>query len=256
MNWLNLNVQTLDSEQFLGSDPVDRATWLCLLRYSIGQENSGVVSDCKEWTDRKWQQLVRITKKEASRKCDLWSWEGDVLTVWGYPEEKEAEIKRLRDIGKQTSEAKRAAAKANGAKGGRPKNNPPENPTQTQQETQQETHGKPIERKGSRKEVEVEVISQSAGGHETPNLDSVKAYAQSAPVPISEACAIAFHDTQEAHGWITKHGHSIADWRAALRRYASLWNENEKSKSPPKTEHRQAKASTEYPEPKSKLPRL
>jgi ABC-type uncharacterized transport system fused permease/ATPase subunit len=87
----------------------------------------------------------------------------------------------------------------------------------------------------------------------------VTAYAASAPVPITDACAVAFHDSQQAAGWITKHGHSIADWRAALRRYASMWNENEKSKPGPsghKPDHRQSKAATEYPEPKPKLPRL
>lgn len=63
-----------------------------------------------------------------------------------------------------------------------------------------------------------------------PTLEEVKRYASSAPVPISPECAVAFHDTQEAEGWITRNGHPIADWRAALRRYASRWNEVEKSK--------------------------
>lgn len=156
MNWLNLNIQTLDSENFLGSEPTDRATWLCLLRYCIGQENGGIIEDSREWGDRKWQQLVRVTKKEALRECELWEWEGEALIVWGYPGDKEAEIKHLRAIGKQTSEAKKNAAKANGAKGGRPTRNPTENPTETQQETQTE----PIERKG--KEIEVEE-RESAG---------------------------------------------------------------------------------------------
>jgi hypothetical protein len=148
MNWLNLNIQTLDSENFLGSEPIDRATWLCLQRFCIGQENSGIIPDCRDWADRKWQQLVRITKKEVSRVCDLWSWDGNSLIVWAYPLDKEAEIQHLREIGRSTSSAKRDAAKANGSKGGRPKNNPTENPT----ETEQETHAEPIERKGSRKE--------------------------------------------------------------------------------------------------------
>ena len=39
MNWLNLSIQTLDSENFLGSDPVERATWLCLLRYCNNWKN-------------------------------------------------------------------------------------------------------------------------------------------------------------------------------------------------------------------------
>lgn len=110
MNWINLNIQTLDSENFLGSEPVDRATWLCLLRYCIGQENGGIITDCLDWGDRKWQQLVRVTKKEATRQCDLWSWDGKTLIVWGYPVEKEDEIQQ-----------KRERAKTNGALGGRPR---------------------------------------------------------------------------------------------------------------------------------------
>ena len=65
-----------------------------------------------------------------------------------------------------------------------------------------------------------------------PTMDEVKRYAASAPVPISAECAVAFHDTQQAEGWITRNGHPIADWRAALRRYASRWNEIEKTKVP------------------------
>lgn len=109
-----------------------------------------------------------------------------------------------------------------------------------------------------RREEKIEEVSitQSGRAHEIPTVEQAKGYAASAPVPISEACAVAFHDTQQAAGWITKHGHSIADWRAALRRYASLWNENEKAKPGTKPEHRQTKAATEYPEPKTKLPRL
>lgn len=65
-----------------------------------------------------------------------------------------------------------------------------------------------------------------------PSVDEVKRYSASAPVPISVQCAIAFHDTQEMQGWVTNQGHPIADWRAALRRYASRWNEHEKGKGP------------------------
>jgi len=141
MNWLNLNVQTLDSENFLGSDPTDRATWLCLLRYCIGQENSGIISDCKEWADRKWQQLVRVTKKEAERACGLWEWDGESLVVWGYPSEKEDEVKTNR---------------ANGSRGGRPRkakqNHPVSNRETTRfdiAETERKEKGKEIEKEES-----------------------------------------------------------------------------------------------------------
>jgi len=109
MEWLNLHASFLDSPAFIGSDPTDRATWLCLLRYCIGQENSGVISDAGAWSDRKWQQLVRVTMREAKRDCALWKWDGDTITVAGYPVEKERMVKE-----------KRETARRNGIRGGRP----------------------------------------------------------------------------------------------------------------------------------------
>lgn len=119
MNWLNIETKTLDAENFIGSEPTDRGTWLCLQRFSVGQENGGRIIGCKSWPDRKWQQLVRITKKEAMRGSLLWDWQGEDLVVWEYPVDKELEVKQKRDT-----------AKTNGAKGGRPK--------KTEDETQQE----------------------------------------------------------------------------------------------------------------------
>jgi hypothetical protein len=160
MNWLNLSIQTLDSEHFLGSDPVERATWLCLLRYCIGQENGGTIPTCAGWADRKWQQLVRVTRDEVQSACDLWQWHGDTLIVWGYPIEKEQEVQRNRESGargglkggKSTSEAKAEAAKTNGSKGGRPK---------TQSETQSETESgteSETQTERNRKEKEKEAL--------------------------------------------------------------------------------------------------
>jgi hypothetical protein len=100
MQWLNLNSETLDSEEFVGSEPVDRATWLCLLRYCAGQENGGRIRDCKAWADRKWQQLCRVTKTEIERASKLWKWKGDDLIVFAYPSDQEAVILAKREGGR------------------------------------------------------------------------------------------------------------------------------------------------------------
>ena len=65
MNWINIETTTLDSEEFVGSEPINRATWLCLFRFCAGQENGGVIVGCKSWADRKWQQLARVTQPEV-----------------------------------------------------------------------------------------------------------------------------------------------------------------------------------------------
>lgn len=112
MDWLNLHSSTLDSPEFVRSDPVRRSAWLCLLRYCIGQENSGVIKNCKGWGDSTWQQLCRVKLKEVKLESELWFWDNDDLRVIFYPLEKQREIQSNR---------------INGAMGGRPKVKPKDN---------------------------------------------------------------------------------------------------------------------------------
>ena len=103
MNWLNLEVATLTSAEFLGSPPVARATWLCLMRYCAQHETGGKIVNCKDWGDRRWQQVVGITKQEAedTTETDLWEWVGTGLIVMFYPVDKEEEVRVKRDNGKR-----------------------------------------------------------------------------------------------------------------------------------------------------------
>lgn len=127
MDWLNIHRSTLAAEQFLGCEPVQRATWLCLMAYCADQENGGRIEGASEWGDRKWQQVVRVTKSEVSESCPLWSWDGGAVVVWAYPAEKEAEVRRNRE---------------NGGKGGRPPK-PAGNQVVTSGLTQSETQTEP-----------------------------------------------------------------------------------------------------------------
>lgn len=110
MEWLNLHTSVLDSSAFIGSEPSARATWLCLLRYCIGQENGGKITGARTWGDRKWQQLVRVTLKEVQAESDLWTWDADSITVYMYPSDKEDEVRTRREN-----------ARKNGMAGGRPR---------------------------------------------------------------------------------------------------------------------------------------
>lgn len=103
MQYLNLSAAALDSAQFIGAEPVDRGTWICLLRYCVGQENSGVIVACKTWSDRKWQQIARVTKNEVERITELWRFTGNDMTVFGYPLEQQECTKRLRERGKMAA---------------------------------------------------------------------------------------------------------------------------------------------------------
>jgi hypothetical protein len=108
VEWFNIHTSTLDSEEFLCSEPVDQATWLKLQRYCIGQENGGVICGAKGWTDRQWQHLVRATLKEVLRESRLWEWIGDDLKVKFYPRAKQLEVQAKRRAAESTH-AKRHA---------------------------------------------------------------------------------------------------------------------------------------------------
>lgn len=141
MDWLNIHTSTMDSEDFLGCEPVDQATWLKLSRYCIGQENGGRIATDPEWGDRRWQQVFRVTMKESRRKCALWHWEGDTLVVHFYPVEKEDEVRRNRK---------------NGTLGGRPakpKNNQVVSDGITTRFDSAETEGKGKEEEGKGSET-------------------------------------------------------------------------------------------------------
>lgn len=108
MIWLNIEVSTLHSLEFIGSEPVNRATWLCLFGYCCAQENGGVIKDCRQWKSRLWEQTCGVTQDEVHSESMLWTWEGNDLRVWKYPSAREAEIR-----------AKRAGGYAGGKASGR-----------------------------------------------------------------------------------------------------------------------------------------
>lgn len=122
MEWLNIHTSTLDSETFLDAEPVDRATWLLLLRYCIGQENSGRILGAKAWSDRKWQQVASVTLKEVQRQCRLWNFDGDDMLVEFYPLKKQQEVVAMRSGGKDGAKARWAKVKDQATP---PPNSPP-----------------------------------------------------------------------------------------------------------------------------------
>ena len=213
MDWLNLHISVLDSPQVLRCDPVRRATWLFLLRYCIGQENGGIIDDCRAWGDTTWQQLARVKLKEVSAECPLWTWDGDSLRVTFYPSEKQTEVQE-----------KRTLARENGRRGGRPRKtednrqitnvgyseNPTSvisnNPDVTQSEPRPKAEGKGKEGKG--KEVSP---SSSVAPSPTPPQDDDDPTGfmndmQAAPEPahVTQAC-----DRRTFGDWRTMIAHRI-----------------------------------------------
>lgn len=146
MNWINIETKTLRSPEYIGADPIQRATWLNLLGYCSEQENGGVIDGAKDWKDRRWMQTCGVTLLEVEAESELWAWAGESLVLWNYPVTKEQEVRAKRNAGKRggkaSGEARREAQlEAVG-----------EAELEAQLEGELERKGK--ERKGKRKEEE------------------------------------------------------------------------------------------------------
>jgi hypothetical protein len=105
MNWINIETKTLRSPEYIGADPVQRATWLNLLGYCSEQENGGIIAGAKDWKDRRWMQTCGVTLSEVGADSELWAWAGDSLILWNYPVTKEHEVRAKREGGKSGGKA-------------------------------------------------------------------------------------------------------------------------------------------------------
>lgn len=214
MNWLNIELRSLRSESFVGAEPLDRATWLCLMAFCADQENGGTISGAAEWGDRKWMQLVGITKDESRRACPLWTWDKDSLTVAMYPADKESEIQAKREAGKSYGRGKQS-----------PKTVAPpkvaDSSANSSAMTELELEGN---EKGNRKEDNTPLPPCQG---EPPAATAIKPKTRFVPPTIEEVreyCrerangvdADKWHNYYAANGWKVGRN-SMKDWRAAVR---------------------------------------
>lgn len=115
MEWLNIHATKLRAPEYIGCDPVARATWLNLLAYCCEQENGGTIKGGANWKDRQWQQSCGVTLEEIRSSAPLVVINGNDVSVWSYPVNSQNIV-----------QAKREVAITNGRLGGRPKKNPGE----------------------------------------------------------------------------------------------------------------------------------
>jgi hypothetical protein len=104
VKWINLETSMLRAPEFIGSNPVKRATWLCVRGYCCEMENGGRLLAAATWGGRQCQQACGATAREVRSADKLICTEGTDAVVWGYPADRENEVRRLR------GETKRGAA--------------------------------------------------------------------------------------------------------------------------------------------------
>lgn len=108
MEYINIPLYVIRSNEYIGADPTQRATWLSLVAWSCDQENMGRIAGARSWGDRRWMQSCGVMASEVAESCGLYHWDGDDLVISFYPADAQREIERKREI-----------ARANGRKGGR-----------------------------------------------------------------------------------------------------------------------------------------
>lgn len=108
MEYINIPLYVIRSNEYIGADPTQRATWLSLVAWSCDQENMGRSAGARSWGDRRWMQSCGVMASEVAESCGLYHWDGDDLVISFYPADAQREIERKREI-----------ARANGRKGGR-----------------------------------------------------------------------------------------------------------------------------------------
>lgn len=127
MQWFNLHIPLLKSDEFSEAEPWEVGVWLRLMAYCCDQENGGKILGCSDWSEKKWLITCGVEKEDLQKPSQLWTWavaQPGVLWVHSYPGSVEDRVRKARyaaQKGGQSKNPKRAAASAeNGKKGGRP----------------------------------------------------------------------------------------------------------------------------------------
>ena len=239
MNWVNLEMRTLRSPEYIGSAPVERATWLNLLAYCCAQENGGRLVGAAAWKDRQWQQVCGVTGREVRKATRLIAIEGDDVLVFAYPTEKEDEVRARREAGREgglRSGEARARAKLEGSCASSSASRALRSDASTEGEGERERKEKGKEGEREREPAPAPVpcapeAQRSGAGDAAPSLEQAVSFAPAAGV-APRIAEIWWHECdgrpRAPDGSFTdSKGQTINRWRSALRAYAMKWQSND-----------------------------
>lgn len=224
MNYLNISIAFLSDYRFVGSQELDRAAWLCLMRFCGVQENGGVIQDCHGWESRTWEQIAFVTRERVSRDSLLWRWEGTDLHVLGYNQDIEQQVQRKREYARKARKQQRADQHIDMVD-----SNQSTDQSERKVRKGKETEGKEMEGRG-----EIAAPSPSS----SPDFDVANKAIADAGVPptLAQALAVACTTADEpnggppeefiavlwhsaaARGWLDSKGVRIVNWTAHVRR--------------------------------------
>jgi len=215
MEWINIEIKTLEQPEFRRVKPAIGWTWIRLLAYCHRNENGGKIVAAKHWRKRDWIICVGISQKSISSGSLLWRWEGDDLIVKGYPVQKEREVIAKRLGGVKGSKSRWGHLAEPLTK--------PMNESVTESVTDPVAESK-AELIRNRKGIGIGIGREGEGdalADSIPSLEEVRTWA-SGPVGVDPAYAEKkWHDTNERHGWVANG--RLIDWKHRWKRF---WEED------------------------------
>lgn len=65
MEFINIPTALFSSPEYIGAEPIQRATWISLLAWCCEQENGGIIEGCRSWGMRRWMQTSGVMDQIA-----------------------------------------------------------------------------------------------------------------------------------------------------------------------------------------------
>jgi len=106
MNWINLKISAMNSQEPAGATSAELGTWLRLALYCVEQENGGTIKGARDWSPRQWMAIIGVSEEEIDAETPLWKWEALNLVIWNYPADHQERVERLREIGGRRAKGK------------------------------------------------------------------------------------------------------------------------------------------------------
>lgn len=159
MKYLNIELSTLRSAEYVGSSPAERGTWLSVSGFCADQENGGRIVGGMLWKDRQWQQVCGVSLREIRAASRLILIEGDDVVVFEYPTDVEDKVRTMRET-----------ARDNGKLGGRPPKKKPSSVTEVKPNSvsSSEPISKPISEPSSKSVIKEKGIVREGNGIPNP----------------------------------------------------------------------------------------
>lgn len=215
MEWLNASVTFLNSAAMRRSKMEQRGVWLTLMSYCIQQENSGRIEKASDWADWDWVAVCGVRKKDCEGDSLLWHWEdGGTLIVFGYPVEKQEEVKARRDAGRRGGQerARRASSTAADATSSTPSSSA--------------SRSASTERKGKEGKGKEEEGKRTQGAGAPVCLVTLTIWLTHAlttfpdwPRDDAEDAWAHYHTA----GWLMSSGNPVRSWQSAMKTCYSRW---------------------------------